>query len=186
MKNFNLANFISILRIILIFPLIILLQKYFNDGFNSLRLYSFLLVLLIAITDFLDGFVARKMNQVTNLGKALDPIADKICLMAILTFLTINKGYLFLIFFVLLSIRDIYIIIIVSYLINIQKEVFQSNISGKWFIGISTLMLTSHVYLDISFINNSLYVISLLLMVISTYEYTSRYLKVFLLLDKND
>ena len=186
MKNVTIANFLSILRIILIPPLIILLQAYFDYHLNIFGVYSFLLIIVIALTDFLDGFVARKMNQVTNLGKALDPIADKICLMAALTFLAINKGYLFLIFFVLLSIRDIYIIIIVSYLINIQKEVFQSNLSGKWFVGVSALMLTCYIFVDSSLLNISLYILTIFLMVVSTYEYTIRYLKVFLFLDKND
>ena len=53
-------------------------------------------MLIIVISDFIDGFIARKLGQVTNLGKALDPIADKVCMMAVLTFLAINKGFLFL------------------------------------------------------------------------------------------
>ena len=186
MKNVTLANFLSILRIILVFPLIAILQEFSDTKSVIVGLYSFGLVSIIVATDFLDGFVARKMNQITNLGKALDPIADKICMMAVLTFLTINQGYLFLIFFILISIRDIYIIIIVSYLINSQKEVFQSNLSGKWFVGISALMMISYIYLDNIFINTILYSISLILMIISTYEYTTRYLKVFLLLDNDD
>ena len=184
MENLNLANFISVLRILLVFPLIYLLQEFTNSNSNIIGWYSFFVVLIIVISDFLDGFVARILGQVTNLGKALDPIADKVCMMAVLTYLTINKGFLFLLFFILLSLRDIYIIIIVSYLINTQEEVFQSNLSGKWFVGISALMMTSYIYIDNSIINISLYAVSIILMCISTYEYSIRYLKVFLLLDK--
>ena len=185
-KNLTLANLLSFSRIILVFPLIILLQGFADTKSDFLGIYSFIIIIVIVITDFLDGVVARKMDQVTNLGKALDPIADKICMMAVLTYLTINEGYLFLLFFILLSLRDIYIIIIVSYLINIQKEVFQSNVSGKWFVGVSTLMMTSYIYLDNSIFNSLLYGVSMLLMCISTYEYSIRYFKVFLLSDKND
>ena len=112
-KNLTLANVLSFSRIILVFPLIILLQDFANTSSNISGLYSFIIIIVMVVTDFLDGFVARKMNQVTNLGKALDPIADKIAMMAVLTYLIINEGYLFLIFFIVLSFRDIYIIILV-------------------------------------------------------------------------
>tara|TARA_Y100001970_G_scaffold245583_1_gene312736 strand:+ start:655 stop:1218 length:564 start_codon:yes stop_codon:yes gene_type:complete len=185
-ENLTLANLISVLRIILVFPLIYLLQEFSDSNSVVIGIYSFLLILVIVVSDFLDGFVARKMGQITNLGKALDPIADKICMMAVLTFLTINEGLIFLLFFVLLSLRDIYIIIIVSYLINTQEEVFQSNASGKWFVGISALMMASYIYIDNTIINTSLYAITVFLMTISTYEYSKRYLKIFLSLDKDD
>ena len=39
------------------------------------------LIVLAIVSDAIDGFFARKNNEVTNLGKALDPIADKICIL---------------------------------------------------------------------------------------------------------
>ena len=91
------------------------------------------IILLIVFTDFLDGYVARKTEQITNFGKIIDPVADKICLVVVLTFLIFEYQLPFLIFFLFLSVRDVYLIIIGVYLINMQSEVFESNKSGKWF-----------------------------------------------------
>ena len=46
-----------------------------------------LLYIATALTDFLDGYLARKYNQVTTLGKFLDPIADKVCVLTGLAFI---------------------------------------------------------------------------------------------------
>lgn len=69
----NLPNKLTVARIILI-PVFIVL---FFVQFPWHRLTAMLVFLLASFTDFLDGHIARKYNLVTNLGKFLDPIADK-------------------------------------------------------------------------------------------------------------
>jgi len=74
-KIFNLPNALTISRIT-VSPVIFILLMY-RPG----RLMSFLSALvfgLAAMTDFLDGYLARRLNMVTSLGKFLDPLADKI------------------------------------------------------------------------------------------------------------
>jgi len=66
----GLANQLTILRIFLIPVFIIFI------GYNK-PLYALLVFVIAGITDALDGFVARKLNQITTIGKVLDPIADK-------------------------------------------------------------------------------------------------------------
>ncbi len=70
----NLPNLLSIFRILLV-PLlvVVLLTKFDGKEFVGLGLF-----LLAALTDFLDGFLARRRQEVTRLGKLLDPAADKI------------------------------------------------------------------------------------------------------------
>ena len=74
-----LPNLITISRIFLMFPLIYFLNL--NDKFFINQLFSIMFILIIFLSDVLDGFLARKLNVVTQIGKILDPVSDKICLM---------------------------------------------------------------------------------------------------------
>ena len=84
----NLPNKLTILRVILIpFFVFFLLAPYFEGYGNYIALVIFIVA---SLTDFLDGKIARKYNLVTNFGKFMDPLADKllvcsalICLIAL-------------------------------------------------------------------------------------------------------
>lgn len=74
----NLPNLLSIARILLVPPLVVvLLTKFDGKEWWGLGLF-----LLAAVMDFLDGFLARRRQQVTRLGTLLDPAADKILVSA--------------------------------------------------------------------------------------------------------
>ena len=179
----TLANSISISRILLTFPLVYILNIFSVES-QDMAYAVWGIILLIVFTDFLDGYVARKTDQITNFGKIIDPVADKICLVVVLTFLIFEYKLPFLIFFLLLSFRDVYLIIIGVYLINVQQEVFQSNWTGKWFLGISTLMMSAFIFPAPEWARWSLYTISLILMGISTWQYSKKYHVYFKELDR--
>ncbi len=86
----NLPNKLTILRMILI-PVFVL-AFYLNFlGHNIVALAIFGIA---SFTDFLDGYFARKYNLVTNLGKFLDPIADKVLVLtAFVIFLTVDNAF---------------------------------------------------------------------------------------------
>jgi CDP-diacylglycerol--glycerol-3-phosphate 3-phosphatidyltransferase len=70
----NLPNALTLLRIFLVpFLVVVLLTKFTAREYVGLAIF-----LVAAITDFLDGWVARRRNQTTRLGALLDPIADKL------------------------------------------------------------------------------------------------------------
>ncbi len=71
----NLPNKLTILRIIMI-PIFIAL--FYISAIPYHFILSAVIFALAAFTDFLDGYIARKYNIVTDLGKFLDPIADKV------------------------------------------------------------------------------------------------------------
>ncbi|MEE9330247.1 MAG: CDP-diacylglycerol--glycerol-3-phosphate 3-phosphatidyltransferase [Parvularculaceae bacterium] len=68
------ANFLTLMRIVLILPFA---ACFFLQG-DTARWLAFALFMLAGLTDFFDGYVARKFNQTSALGAALDPIADKL------------------------------------------------------------------------------------------------------------
>jgi len=83
----NLANKITILRILLI-PIFIALLYIKIPYIEYIAAFVFI---LLALTDALDGYIARKRNEVTNLGKLIDPLADKLLVSSALIFL-IGRG----------------------------------------------------------------------------------------------
>lgn len=119
-----LANIITITRLLLIIPFGILL---YNKGIQNLVpacLFTF-----IIITDFLDGYVARKYKQVTKFGKLLDPFVDKL-LIVVTTIILIIKNII-PIYSLFIFIRDIIIWILALTMMKKKKIVLAADIYGK-------------------------------------------------------
>ena len=110
-KNINYANFLSSLRIILTPVLVIIF--FLSD--QSPRIILISIFTVACLTDYLDGYVARRMNQVSTLGKFLDPVADK--LLVITTLLLVLFEHNSLIMFI-----PICIIIIREVLVSALRE----------------------------------------------------------------
>ena len=79
-------NLLSIFRILLV-PVFIVV--YFSDSGNA-KLYAALIFALAAFSDFLDGFLARRLKASSNLGKILDPLGDKLMTIAAMACITID------------------------------------------------------------------------------------------------
>ena len=89
----NLPNKLAVLRIILVIPFVFILSfglRIEGIGGFILRILAFWIFVGASITDFLDGYIARRDNLVTNLGKLLDPLADKILVLSALVVFTKN------------------------------------------------------------------------------------------------
>lgn len=108
MKNVinYIPNLLTVFRIILIpfFIRLVFLEKYF---------YAFVLFGFLSLTDFLDGYLARRWNVVSNFGKIADPLADKILMISsyfMFAYLSCIPKYVS----VIVILRDILILFVVA------------------------------------------------------------------------
>ena len=89
------ANKITILRILLIPFFVVELIYYVRSGNEIHRLAAMLSFAVAAILDGVDGYIARRYNQISELGKVLDPLADKLLLVSAVVLLSFdNTPYL--------------------------------------------------------------------------------------------
>jgi cardiolipin synthase len=121
------SNLLSLLRLLLVIPIWILLDKV-DSGYNRTIVIS--LCWLAAFTDVMDGYLARKYNEITETGKIIDPLADKFVIgVVVLKLFIINEipDY----YFWMIVGRDVLIFaggIIVS---NKIGRILPSNMLGK-------------------------------------------------------
>ena len=124
----HLPNLISLFRLLLIIPCTILFQKIFKN--ESIRYYIVMLCLIAFLSDLLDGFIARKTNRISELGKIIDPLADKILVGTIvlnLFFIHQIPAY----YLIIILLRDVLIFIGGIFVTNKIGKVLPSNMLGK-------------------------------------------------------
>jgi len=114
---FLLPNLLTLFRIFLIFPTLVLLEK---EIYNL----ASIIILILFLTDFFDGKLARKLNQVTQIGSILDPIADKLVVMSFFTYFYLNHKVP-LVYFLIVMIRDIAQLSVIPVLIFWKKILFK-------------------------------------------------------------
>lgn len=91
MSKINLPNKLTILRMFLV-PIVMVFILYPSLCANNELLYAIVpavLFILTAVTDFIDGKIARSQNLVTNFGKFMDPVADKFMVIGTLMSITV-------------------------------------------------------------------------------------------------
>ena len=103
-----------------------------NSGIYVVNLIACVVFILASATDYLDGHLARKWNQVTTLGKFLDPIADKMLVNTILVYLCFPIGGVYVPWFcvALMIVRDL-VVDTMRFLAASKGKVVAANIFGK-------------------------------------------------------
>ena len=152
------ANILTFFRIIvsLAIPIGYWLVINFSKNFNEEKFFLFLLTLFIlaSISDFLDGFIARKWNQESDIGKILDPIADKLLVIISLIILIISFEENPIIFFS--SILIIFREILISGLREITKSsglILNVTKLSKWKTAVQLASIIL-LFLNIFYYNN--------------------------------
>ncbi|HEX7295055.1 MAG TPA: CDP-alcohol phosphatidyltransferase family protein, partial [Pyrinomonadaceae bacterium] len=89
----NLPNALTLLRIFIVPLLVVVLLTPFSENWFGVprHVLGVVMFLAAALTDYLDGHIARRRSQVTKLGQLLDPIADKLLISAALISLVENQ-----------------------------------------------------------------------------------------------
>tara|TARA_B110000438_G_scaffold226548_1_gene220800 strand:- start:774 stop:1340 length:567 start_codon:yes stop_codon:yes gene_type:complete len=178
---YNFANFLSISRIFIAGPLVVCFENLADPFYFKC---SILIIVYIVLSDMLDGYFARISNCVTDFGKIIDPIADKVCFLVVLIYLIDsfdNINYIinpFVIIYIMLAIRDTLLISLSLYNILFKGYVSQANKSGKFFIFLSSLMVIFYIYDINSTLALFFYGSSLLMLVVSTIEYILEYKRI--------
>jgi len=122
----NLPNFLSFARLGLL-PVFLLLLAAES---STARLGAYILAIFGLFSDVLDGYFARRLNQVTELGKILDPLSDKIIVAAITVFAVLEKNFPFWLAALILG-RDLLIILLALIWKSKLTFVPTSNLIGK-------------------------------------------------------
>ena len=169
-RVFTISNGLSLFRAFLSIPLVIALEQHLMSS-------ALIMVVLAVVSDYADGYLARRADQITNVGKLLDPIADKLIMMAAMIFLIFDPLRSFpILFFLILGLRDVTISIIGTYLMVRCAEVFHTNRIGKMFVGVTALAMALYIF-NFTYLGRLVLLVATGLMLVSWALYLRFYIR---------
>ena len=173
MKKENIPNMLTIIRFILIpFIYVSVLSRHF--------LTALIIFTISALTDVLDGYIARKYNYITDIGKLMDPLADKLTQVALLLSLTILK-ILPLWIFIIVFVKEFVLVISASVLYSKKDVVVYSKWYGKlattlFYLAIVCSLLINQFNINMPFrVDLYLYYLALLATVFALIMYALKF-----------
>ena len=173
----NLPNKLAMLRMILIIPFVLIIQVALSTDNLSLEIFTRLIATVIfvgaAITDYFDGKIARKYNMITNLGKLIDPLADKLLVIsAMVVFTKYDRLSLWIVLVIIF--RELLITGLRS-IVAAEGVVIAAETLGKWKTTTQMIALTIMILLPTSgIVNNILMIIPLVLTIQSGVKYVMK------------
>lgn len=126
----NLPNVLSLLRVFLIPVLVVL----FFLPIESAPLWATIVFVVAAVTDWLDGYLARKWNQTSAFGAFIDPVADKLIVVVALIMVLYTKPVWYVLIPVILIIaRELTVSALREWMAELgQRNVVKVSQMGKW------------------------------------------------------
>lgn len=172
-KILTIPNVLSFLRLCLI-PIIIWLYCVKKNYLGST-----VILLLSGLTDVLDGFIARRFHMISSLGKALDPVADKLTQVAMIFCLLTNFPYMW-IPLILLIVKETFAGVIGLLIIKKTGDVYGAEWHGKITTGMIYAMILVHfIWHDIPSNISLVFIVScVIVMVCSCAIYSVRNYKI--------
>ena len=169
-RIFTISNFFSFVRVLLIWPIVHFLQQSTPQA----NMQALALMLLGALTDFFDGYFARKFNQRTDFGRLLDPVADKITIGAIAIVL-MQTHELPLWFLILIIARDLAILLLGALMVSRTHRIPESNWPGKTTVTALAIVLIAFT-LSLNGVKWYLLYASIGVLAVSTFSYLKRFI----------
>lgn len=168
------SNLVSLTRVLVVIPIIYL---HIHNDYQVNSIISGLIIYGV-ISDYLDGLVARWRNEISELGKVLDPVADKV--MAFFLFLyTVWLGWIPVWYFVVGVTRDLIIMAGSAHIKKKRGKVAMSTMSGKVSVNaMAVYWISVFFFPEMVRIHQFLLAVSVILMVVSFIEYKKRYYKI--------
>jgi len=173
MKKENIPNILTIIRFILV-PFI------YTSVINKHYLTALIIFTISAITDVLDGYIARKYNYITDIGKLMDPLADKLTQISLLLALSI-LGILQWWIFIVVLIKELVLVISASVLYSKKDVVVYSKWYGKlattlFYLAIVVSLIVNQFNISMSFrIDLYLYYLAILATVFALIMYSIKF-----------
>jgi CDP-diacylglycerol--glycerol-3-phosphate 3-phosphatidyltransferase len=126
----NIPNALTLLRIALI-PVLILM--YFIP-LDTAHVWATVIFILASITDWLDGYLARKWNQTSPFGAFLDPVADKLIVVIVMVMIVYNFPVWYVLLPILLIVaRELTVSALREWMAELgQRNVVKVSNMGKW------------------------------------------------------
>ena len=170
-RFWTLSNMVSLLRVVLILPAVWLIALGADRVWEA-----FGVVAVMIVSDWIDGWLARRWGEISQWGKILDPLADKVAVGAITIAMVVFKGLpVWLVVVVLL--RDMVIFLAGMYLVKRHDVLLSSNFWGK----VTTLVLSGLLlaYLwDADVLKPALIGLSVVFLVVSLISYGRQFFDV--------
>lgn len=143
-RFFTVPNILTTMRVIAIPVIVYYMYLEHVTGLREYRYYQAWYFVVVVLTDFFDGFIARTFNQISKLGRFLDPVADKICLIVLGSSLVYYKD--FPLWVLMIGLFREFVVVIGAFFLFARRDIeVKPSIIGK--ISVACMALSALIYL---------------------------------------
>ena len=142
------ANIVTCVRIVFIPVFMVLSDLSYHNGSGQvsvgLAFAAFALYVILSLTDKVDGYLARSRNEITDFGKFLDPIADKLLVVSALLLL-MDLGYVSLWFVFIILVRE-FLVSALRMVASAAGVVVAADKLGKWKTAVTMVSICCYLF----------------------------------------
>ncbi|MCX6137472.1 MAG: CDP-alcohol phosphatidyltransferase family protein [Ignavibacteriales bacterium] len=173
-RIWTISNLLSLSRILLMIPVV----YFYVEKIPYYREWSLFVILVAMITDALDGYIARVRNEVSELGKIIDPLADKLGIGIVVVLMTVTGDIPFWYAALILG-RDVLIFLGGLYIKITRQIILASTMEGKVAVVVIAIALAFYMLQNPMFVllGEIALWLSILMIAYSSAVYLKRFIK---------